>query len=211
MLLRNALVVLALSPAGRAWSVDARIRTGRWRGDGLPAPSWPRYLLVVQLLVLYFTAGVQKVSRSWLPMGDWSALYIAMRDPAFSKLPRSWVDATYVLTQLGTLTTWLWEWSAPLLLLAYHYRDTRTRPGRLRALCNRSDLLVLWVALGAIFHLGTDFALRLGIFPFACMSLYPAFFHHDELRSGARWVRRRIPGMGGAAAATEAASSGGQQ
>ena len=55
MLLRNALVILALSGCHRVWSVDARIRFGRWRGDGSLVTAWPRFLLVIQLFIVYFT------------------------------------------------------------------------------------------------------------------------------------------------------------
>ena len=41
------------------------------------------------------------------------------------------------VTQLATLGTWLFELSGLLLLLAFWYRHTRDRPGRLRAFFNR--------------------------------------------------------------------------
>ena len=78
MLIRNVIFLLAFSSAGRVWSLDARIRTGSWRGDGALVPAWPRYLLVMQLVILYFTAGVQKVASSWTPFGGYSALYLSL-------------------------------------------------------------------------------------------------------------------------------------
>lgn len=193
MLLRNVLLILVFSRSGATFSLWARIRTGRFTGVvGGPAPSWPRYLLIVQMVLLYWGAGVSKVASSWLPFGDWSALYIAMRDPHFARLPVDLVHTIYPLTQTLTATTWVWEWAAPLLLLAYHYRDTRERPGWLRGTFNRLGFVQLYLLLGFVFHVGTHLTLRLGIFPFAVLSLYPAAFHPDEW---ARWlapVRRRI-------------------
>jgi hypothetical protein len=196
MLLRNALLILVFARTDATASLWAHLRTGRFLGVvGGPVPSWPRYLLVVQMVVLYWGAGAAKVSSTWTPFGDYAALYIAMRDPHFARLPVALVDAIYPLTQALTATTWFWEWAAPLLLLAYHYRDTRDRPGWLRATFNRLGFVQLYLLLGFVFHMGTHLTLRLGIFPFAVLSLYPAAFHPDEW---ARWLaplRRRL-GLG---------------
>lgn len=202
MLLRNALLVLVFSRAGAAWSVDARLRSGRWAGDGRPVPSWPRYLLVVQVVVLYFMAGVQKVSSTWLPP-DWSALWIAMHDPHFARGEWPWMEAAWPLTRLATAATWAWEWSAPLILLCYWFRDDwfrddrcrddAVRPGRLRAWFNRHHVLAWWLLIGALFHLGTHLSLRLGIFPFAVLSLYPAFVHPDAWGALRRRFGRSAP------------------
>lgn len=192
MLLRNALLILGLSGCGGALSFDAWRRAGSWLGGGRLVPSWPRYLLVVQMTVLYFTAGVQKVSTQWLPIGGFSALYIAMRDPAFAVGELAWLDAVYPLTQAATAATLVWEWCAPLILLNFHFRDRSVpRPGRVRRVVGHRLFLPVWLAIGAGFHLGTAATLRLGIFPFACLSLYPCFFHPTAIASAARRVLRR--------------------
>jgi hypothetical protein len=189
MLIRNVIFLLAFSSAGRVWSIDARIRTGSWGGDGHAVPAWPRYLLIVQLVILYFTAGIQKVASSWTPFGGWSALYIAMRDPAFAMGALPGLDGLYPATQFLTASTWSWEWSAPLLLLAMYYRDTRNRSGRLRAIMNRLSFRTIYLVIGAFFHIGTSFTLQLGIFPWAILSLYPACFHPDEFHQMLEKVR----------------------
>ena len=190
MLIRNVIFLLAFSSAGRVWSVDARLRSGSWLGDGALVPAWPRYLLVIQLVILYFTAGVQKVSSAWTPFGGWSALYIAMRDPAFAMGELPWLDALYPVTQLLTASTWAWEWSAPFLLLALYYRDTRRRSGRLRAMMNRLSFRSIYLLVGATFHFGTVLTLQLGIFPWAVLAIYPACFHPNELRRMLNRLRR---------------------
>ncbi|RME26444.1 MAG: hypothetical protein D6798_06715 [Deltaproteobacteria bacterium] len=197
MLIRNTLLVLACSGAGRAWSVDARLRTGRWAGDRRPIPSWPRYLLVVQLVLLYGTAGMQKVASSWLPP-DWSALWIALHDPHFGRFDADWTwsPGMYQASRLATAVTWVWEWAAPLVLVAFWARDTEGRPGRRRAALRRGHILALYAALGVVFHLGTHLLLRLGIFPFAVLSLYPALVHPDAwagLVTGIRHLRGGPP------------------
>lgn len=190
MLIRNVIFLLAFSGAGRVWSIDARLRTGSWLGDGGLAPAWPRYLLVLQLVLLYFTAGVQKVSSAWTPFGGWSALYIAMRDPAFAMGELPWLEALYPVTQALTASTWAWEWSAPLLILSLYFRDTRQASGRLRSLMNRLSFRTIYLSIGAIFHLGTVLTLQLGIFPWAVLSIYPACFHPSELRRVLNRLRR---------------------
>jgi uncharacterized membrane protein YphA (DoxX/SURF4 family) len=192
MLLRNALLILGLSGAGGALSVDAWRRTGTIWGGDLQVPSWPRYLLVVQMTVLYFTAGVQKVSTEWLPIGAFSALYIAMRDPAFAVGELAWLDAAYPLTQVATAATLVWEWSAPLILLNFHFRDRAiASPGRFRRVVGHRLFLPIWLGIGAGFHLGTAATLRLGIFPFACLSLYPCFWHPNDFAAAIRKLLRR--------------------
>ncbi len=194
MLLRNVSVILAFSGAGETYSLGSL-----WRHRRLSAPdtvrvaSWPRYLLIVQLVFVYGAAGVSKIASSWTPFGGMSALYIAMNDPAFQVVPSSWVAAAFGLTQVGTTVTWVWEWCGPLLLLAYFYRDTRERGGWLRSTFNRVHFVGLYFALGVIFHLATHLTLRLGIFPFAMMSLYPAAFHPEEW---AAWGRRSLGMIG---------------
>jgi hypothetical protein len=170
--------------------VDGWRKHGHVAATGARIPAWPRQLLILQLFILYFTAGMHKVALSWTPMGDWSALYIAMRDPAFARFGPEILDPIYRLTQLGTAASWTWEWLAPLFLYAIHCRDTRTRPGRLRAWLNRVGFVWLYLGMGIIFHLGTHFTLRLGIFPFAVLALYPAAAHPDELGRVFAWLRR---------------------
>ena len=189
MLLRNVLIVLMLSGCGKAWSIDAKLGSGRWGGDGSLIPAWPRLLLVCQMLLLYATAGMQKVGLSWLPLGDWSALYIVLRDPAFAVLSRATLDRYYWLTQAATAATWCWEWATPLAALAWCYRATRTRPGRLRAWMNSHGFWWKWVVIGASFHIGTGFLMRLGIFPAAMLAIYPCFFHPETWAS----LRRKKP------------------
>lgn len=196
MLLRNVLLILAVSGAGEWGSLRAWRRTGSlWGKSADRVPAWPRYLLVAQLVLLYGAAGASKVASSWLPGGDLSALYVAMLDPAFQRVPAPLLEQAFPLTQVATLATWLWEWSAPLLLLALHYRSTRERGGRLRALFNRLPFVGGYLAVGAFFHLGTHFTLQLGIFPFAVLALYPAVLHPDEVAVLGRrlrsWVLRR--------------------
>jgi hypothetical protein len=90
------------------------------------------------------------------------------------------------------------------MLLAYWYRNTPDRPGRLRAWFNRVNFLHVYLLVGAIFHLGTHLSLQLGIFPFAVLALYPAAFRPDEWGRWGGALRARLARSG----ATEGAERG---
>ncbi len=187
MLIRNVFCIFVAFPSGRCWGLDA-VLFGRC--DTIPA--WPRRLLVLQLAGVYFAAGVQKTAVAWWPWGDFSALYIVLQDPAVARVPLAGLARLYPLTQLATALTMLFEWGAWVVPLAAWYRSTRVRGGRLRAWFNRLDVRTVWVPMGVALHLGIAATLQIGIFPWAMLALYPAFFHPDELR--AFWRRR---GLGG--------------
>lgn len=189
VLCRNALLILAFAGSGAWASIDAKLRTGRFLGDGAPVGAWARQLLVLQLVVMYFTAGVQKVGFLWLPWGGFMALYVILQDPAIARADFAWMarQPWLLATQIGTAVTMLWQWGYPLVLLWAWYKHTPERPGRLRAFANRWHLHLVWVVVGAIFHLLLAATMELGIFPWAMLALYPAFIHPDELaRFGAR-------------------------
>ena len=188
VLLRTVLVLLACSGCGRALSIDAWREHGRWLPD-VRAPAWPRRLIVVQLLWMYFSAGVHKTQLSWWPPGDFSALYVVLLDPHFATADLSpWLAHVYPLTQLGTAATMLFELGAPVMGLALWYRRTAARGGRMRAAFAALRVREAWLALGIGFHVALIFTIRLGIFPWGMLALYPAFLTPQEL---ARLVKRR--------------------
>ena len=182
-LVRNIVLILSFSGCHRAWSVDAWVRTRKW-WDGCDVPAWPRLLIVAQMLILYGSAGVKKVGLSWTPIGDLSAIYITLSDPSFGLVEASTLDRFYWATQLTTAATWTWEWLTPLAAFAWWCRATRDRSGRIRSFLNRTEFWRRWVTIGVVFHIGTILTMRLGMFPFGTLALYPAFFHPNEWR---RW------------------------
>ncbi|MEN0065105.1 MAG: HTTM domain-containing protein [Myxococcota bacterium] len=183
-LLRNALAILVFSEAGRTWSVDARLRTGSLWGDGAEVPAWPRYLLVVQLVIVYFTAGVSKYAQHWWPWGDYAGLWIILHDWSYTAVPAAWLEATrpvsYWMTQFGTFTTMAFQWTYPIVLL--HYFPPRGEAGWFRARFERHSMHLAWIATGAAFHVGIGLTMSLGIFPWGTLALYPAYFHPDEIQ-----------------------------
>ena len=176
-LLVNGLFVLMFSGCGGALSFDRR---------GQPpalVPVWPRYVLIGQLVIVYWTTGLQKVSAAWLPGGPLDALWYIFQQPSWHRVPMYWLARVYPLTQIATLVTWVFEQSAPLLLLAFWYRYTRDRPGRVRALFNRFDFRSLYLAVGVMLHVGIWLTMEVGPFFGGMLVLYCCCFTGVELRA----------------------------
>lgn len=177
----NSLWLLVLSRSDATGGLLARWRTGRWWPD-VQVPAWPRWLMVVQLVLMYSSTGLQKVSTHWVPGGDMAALYYIMQQPSWQRFDLSWTAWVHPLTQLATLGTWLWEVGSPVLLLAFWYRRTRGGGGWLRATLNRIDARSLFALFGALVHAGIHALMDVGPFSYVSIALYPALFSPDELR-----------------------------
>ena len=167
MLARIVFVILALSRCNARWSIDAWL--ARRLGREVPAevPAWPRYLLLFQLVWVYFSGGMNKSAGAWGPQGGFTALANALSDPHAARFSPGWVGTIYPLTRIATAATMAFELGAPLFLLAY-FKRWRVR--------------WVWIALGIAFELGIAFGLRLGSFPYGMLALYPVLLHPDELR-----------------------------
>ncbi len=182
-LLKNELLVLLLSGCGATLSLDA------WRagpGHDRTAPAWPRYVLVFQLALMYWSTGMQKVSDGWVPGGSADALWYILQQPTWQRAEMTWVAPLFPLTQVATLGTWLFEQGAPILLLAFWFRRTRTRPGRARALFNRLDVRTLYLLVGVAMHAGIEATMEVGAFSLASLALYLCCYHPDEWAALAR-------------------------
>jgi hypothetical protein len=181
MLMRVVFVILALSRCNARWSIDAVV--ARRLGRPMPAlvPAWPRYLLLLQLVWVYFSAGQNKSSHDWGPLGGFTALGNALLDPHNGRLDPDVIVALDPLMRAATALTMLFELSALLYLLWLYYAATRDRPGRLRAFANRWRLRWVWFALFVAFELGIALGLKLGAFPFGMLALAPVLLLPDEL------------------------------
>jgi hypothetical protein len=170
-LFRVAIGILALSGSHACASVDAWVL--RKLGRAMPAqvPSWPRHLLVLQLVWMYFSAATFKTQAPWTPFGGFSALGLILADPHFARFGPGWIGAVYPLTQAGTALTVLFEWTSPIFLYA-----CLERPGRVGRALRFIRFRWAWLAVGAGFHVALAVTMRLGIFPYGVLALYPAFF-----------------------------------
>jgi hypothetical protein len=173
-LVQNALWLLVLAPATATLSLDCRIRTGRWV-SATAVPAWTRYVAIYQVVLMYFTAGVQKVSADWIPGGDHCALYYILQWPAWRRFDTTWLGWAFPLTQLGTVATWCFEILSPLWLVSLWWHATRDRPGLLRRWSNRVHLRWWFFAFGIVLHLATWMLLEVGPFSPAALSMYACF------------------------------------
>jgi hypothetical protein len=191
LLLANALWLLVLSRSTATLSLDCRLRTGKWVGNE-SVPAWPRYLAIYQLVLTYGATGAQKLGFHWTPGGDFSALYYILQIPSWQRGEMTWLAWVYPLTQAATAVTWLWETSAPLLLLSFWYRNTADRPGWLRALFNRLGFRRIFVLVGLCMHGGLMLLMNVEPFNWVTLSYYVCLFRPEEWR--AAW--RRLCGWG---------------
>jgi hypothetical protein len=182
MIFRIVVVILALSRCNARWSVDAWIARKLGRPPPAEVPAWPRYLLMLQLLWIYFSAGTNKTGAEWGPLGGFRALELALTDPSAARFDPSWLAVAYPLTRVATALTMLFELVAPLYLLFYYFAATRDRPGRLRALCNRWRVRWVWIALGMTFEVGIAIFLCIGDFPWGMLALYPVLLLPEDLQ-----------------------------
>ncbi len=156
-------VLLAITPSGAAWSLDAR------RGGGSrTVPAWAVYAMRAQVAVVYVFAGVAKLQPDWLvraePLHTWlgARTDLPLVGPLLGSfgvaLAMSWGGALFDLT----IPLWL-SWP-------------RTRA----------------VAYGAVvaFHLVTGALFQIGMFPYVMIALTPIFFAPDW---PLRFVRAPLP------------------
>jgi len=190
---RHMLVLLMFAPSGHAMAVDAWRRCGSWWGDGTPVPSWGRKLIIGQMVLMYFTAGVLKSGVTWWPMGGYAALFFALHDPSVAAYDFTWTRAQpwFFFTQVGTAVTVIYQVTYPLTLVLLLWRRRPAWGGRIGRFCTRWRVEWAWLLIGAWFHVTLGVVMNLGIFPWAMLALYPAWVAPSEWR----WLVDRIRGQ----------------
>jgi len=192
-LLDNALWLLVLGGGTQTLSVDARLGTGSWRPVATVA-SWTRWLVLYQLVLVYGSTGLHKVSAYWTPAGGFSALYYTLQQPSWHRFDMSWIAYVYPLTQVATAATWVFELTAPLLLwvLWMQGRPADVSPWgeRLR----RVRMRRLWVSFGVTLHLSVFLLMEVGPFTWITLAYYLPIARGDEWNSLVNWVQQRLFG-----------------
>jgi Vitamin K-dependent gamma-carboxylase len=192
-LCRDVLLIFVFADGGAGLSLDAALRTRSFVGDGRAVPVWPRKLLVLQIVAMYFLAGIQKVGVHWWPPGHYAALYFILQDPAIARFDFTWLRKTpfFQLTQLSSAVTILFQDTYPMVLVL---RWARSDPTRWRArLAPWAWLEWGWIGIGAVFHLLLAVTCELGIFPWAMLALYPAWVAPEKWPD---WARRLTSARG---------------
>ncbi len=160
--------------------------------SGTSSPACVRWLMILQLVVLYSSSAIQKVSAHWVPWGDHMALWYILQQPTWQRVPMLWMAPYAWVTRLATVVSWTFEMTSSALLLGIWFRHTRTRPGRLRSLFNRVDVRLWQLIIGVGMHLGIEATMEVGAFSLASLAMYPACFSPDEI---ARLFRRNRAGF----------------
>jgi hypothetical protein len=178
------LLLLALSPCGTLWSVDAWLagRRVRWPGE-IDAgyrqfPVWPRRLVQCMVAVVYFAAAITKMQTPTYFSGDQLYFWLLTNVNASNPLGEymSLWPPMLVAMALGTI---VWEITFPFICW--------------RGLPKAGALL-----MGLFFHIMTIVMLGLVVFPLVYLAAYWTFFDPADIRGFAAWLRRkgrRWPGI----------------
>jgi hypothetical protein len=190
-LFSNGLWLLVLGPSTATMSLDCRLRSGSWV-DLTPVPAWTRYLLVLQLVLMYTVTGLAKQGPSWGAAEDYRALYYSLLLPSWQKMDLTWIAHVFPLTQLGTIVAWWWEASWGLVLLWFLMRARRpSHPG-----VARYDVRALYVGVGLVTHGVLWFTMNLGPFSAITMAYYVVLWNHAEWTMAYQRVVRAVRGVG---------------
>lgn len=185
-LLLDHLFVLLFAGCGNAWSIDAR-----YRGKGGPAKRWPRVLILFQLGLLYFGSGIGKLSSSWVPGGNASALWYILQQPTWARFPDvpTWL---FHVTQVATTTTWIFEVSGLVFLTAALLdisEPTGARKRKLKRFFEKIHFVELYLLFGFFMHIGIEITMQVGPFSYASLSMYPAALGAARLRAILAWLK----------------------
>ena len=193
-LLTNSLWLCVLAGCTATWSLDCRLGTGRWSSDKRVG-SWQRWLIVLQLVLVYGSTGLQKMGSSWTPIGGFSAMYDALSDPMWARWELPWLGWFGPVLAVGTALVWCFEISWVFYPGWWWLRRTERpltgRLGRMAAWARRWDLRPLLVGFGASMHLGIFVTMSVATFSWITVSLYVALWRPEEWRRFAGRVRGR--------------------
>jgi hypothetical protein len=172
--------LLVFAGSGGALSLDAWFR--RLRGHPpATAPAGIRWLLVWQLVCMYDSTAWHKLSAGWMPWGEKDALWYILQQPTWQRFDMEWLAPLYPVTQIGTVSTWIFEHLSPTLLLAAWFRHTRTRDGWFRAQFNRVDWRLPFLGFGLVLHASIEATMEVGAFTPFTLALYAACFSGEEV------------------------------
>lgn len=171
-ILRTALLLLSFSQAHRSVSL------GVWLRGKQPAattPGWVVDAFLTLLTTIYLSAGLAKVGGGhWFSLKAVPELFRILSDAVTGTLDPSsavWRSLWPLFWVAGAFTV-LWECSAPLVFTRHARR---------------------WAVLGVALHLGIAATMKLGMFAWGMLALYPVVFREEVVRLLDR-PTKRAPG-----------------
>ena len=172
VLLRCALFWSFFVPLGARFSLDSLAKTATTYHSNRIL-SWGTAAIILQLSLVYFNAGIPKVSYEW--RGDFNALYYVLNMDYFTNPFGYWLLQYPAILVLLTKATLLLEVSVPFLLLM--------------PLGNAYLRLILFAIIVG-FHLGIYLCMDVGLFSFMCIAYWlvvlPSLFW-DKLTAVIPW------------------------
>lgn len=173
-LIENVLWILVFTNSASTYSLSAKFKTGSWTAD-TEISTWPRYLLLIQLITMYTSTGWQKLSSHWLPLGDMDALWYILQQPTWARMDMQWF-APYAWTiQVAVFFVWFFEAFAPLIFLLLYFENTPEKSGKLRTLANKIPWRKLFCSFGISMHCIISLGMVVGPFSLAALAHYFAF------------------------------------
>jgi hypothetical protein len=195
VLMTNAFWVLVFAEPTATLSLQCRFRTGRL-DSAREICAWPRYVLLVQLMLMYALTGFQKTSLIWTPAGGYEALYWVMQDPTWTRIDASYLAAwSTPLLRIGTALTWHWEQLGFLVLVWMYCRYTVDKGGRLRRWVLRRDWRIGWLLVGLLLHLNILIWMNVGPFSWVTLAFYFLLCTPDEWRRMGHALGRRYQSL----------------
>lgn len=135
-----------------------RKRERSFLSDDLLSPSFAR-LLQIQLMVIYFYTGIEKLKgASWW---DGTALWTVFANPQMTLVDMSWTASVWPVLVMITFTTIVFEIFWPVLVWSKHWNP-------------------LILGFGVLFHLGIGLLMWLFPFSFVMLSVYVLFLREDH-------------------------------
>ena len=170
--IRLAAIYLAVSPCGRACSVDRIVRL--WKGkearELAPISLWPQRLIAYNVALIYFTTTWLKWFGSLWRNG--TATYYPSRLPEFYRFPVPTFVNEFPMVYITTYGTLLTEFALATLVFI--------RP------CRK------WVLLaGVLMHGYIEYSMNIPLFSYLMISGYVTFYEGEEISAWAKqWGQR---------------------
>lgn len=176
------LFILCFARCGEAYSIDRWLR-GRRGAAWTPVPSWPRYLLILQVTLCLGVNGWAKWGEEWR---SGTALHYVLANDRFHRFPSWTLLHTLGPTIMRALTyvAWLTERCFPLVVLGLLIRPWLRRASAPGAVLRIADWLLgrrLWAPLAIALLLGITTLLNVGWFVPATAVAVLCLFRGDEL------------------------------
>ncbi|RYG26655.1 hypothetical protein EON82_02510 [bacterium] len=173
--LRLGAIYLAVSPCGRACSLDRLFRLRRGEAEEAPQISlWPQRLVQFNMALIYFTTVWAKFfGPKWL---NGTATWYPARLAEFYRFPVPSFMNNLPMVYLTTYGTLLVEFSLATLVF---FRPLRN-----------------WVLLaGVLLHASIEYSMNIPLFSYLMTSYYVCHFEGEEIAAYAKRLGGRLRGM----------------